>query len=79
MSNRIIKYLPPRISQRIQGWMIVLGLIGMIAAPFLSQSVAIKVINEISMLTLVVAGLAGLDATRPNVEPKSEESDDGIR
>jgi hypothetical protein len=40
--------------------------VGLAVAPFLSLEIAVKVINEVSMWTLVVAGLAGLDATRPD-------------
>lgn len=56
--------LPPRISEEIQAWMVLAGIVGMIVAPFLATRTAIIVINEVSMLTLTISGLSGVDAAR---------------
>ena len=60
------KHFPPERTEGIQTWMVVLGTIGMIVAPFLPLKLAVVVINEVSMLTLVVGGIAGVDSARPN-------------
>lgn len=60
------RIVPPEVTQEVQAWLVLVGLIGIVVAPFLSTGIGVKVINVISMVTLVTAGLAGLDATRPN-------------
>lgn len=64
LSRVLARRLPPRISEEIQAWMIAAGIMGMIVAPFLTTRVAVIVINEVSMLTLTITGLAGVDAAR---------------
>lgn len=64
LSRVFARHLPPRITEEIQAWMILLGIGGMIVAPFLPLNLAVIVINEVSMLTLTITGLAGVDAAR---------------
>lgn len=42
----------------------------MIAAPFIPLNIAVIIINEVSMLTLTVAGIAGLDSVRDTSNKK---------
>jgi hypothetical protein len=58
------RILPPHISEEIQAWMVVIGVVGLLIAPFLATSLAVKVINAVSMLTLATAGIAGVDSAR---------------
>lgn len=65
------RVVPPEVTQEVQAWLIVVGLVGVVIAPFLGTWIAVKVINVVSMITLVTAGLGGLDATRPNAGEKT--------
>lgn len=62
---------PPAVTQEVQAWLILAGLLGIICAPFIPLHIAVIVINEASMVALVTSGLAGLDSTRPNVGEES--------
>lgn len=73
LSRFLREHLPPRISEEIQGYMIFLGIAGVILAPFLPTRIGVIVINVVSMLTLTITGLAGVDAARSNGGEKHGE------
>lgn len=58
------KHLKAELTEEIQAWLIVVGFVGMVAAPFIPLTIAVIVINVISFVTLVTAGMAGLDSAR---------------
>lgn len=60
----IDRLLPPGVTKRLQVVNIAIGVVGLVVALFLPTSLAVKVINLVSMWTLVTAGVAGLDSAR---------------
>lgn len=64
LEERLHKALPKERVLKIQLGLGAVGFIGILVAPFLSTAVAVLVINEVSMVTLVVAALAGISSER---------------
>lgn len=64
LEERLHRVLPKDRVLKIQLALGIVGFIGMFVAPFLSTGLGVKVINEVSMITLVVAALAGISSER---------------
>jgi hypothetical protein len=64
LERRSYRWLPPGLTLKIQVALGAVGVVGLFVAPFLPLRTAVLVINEVSMITLVVAALAGIDSAR---------------